>query len=110
MLERGAEVFITKSTSFDPREEKVLARVSIAPFEAGIVQEVMLQAIKYLDKYVFVLRLRRITGIYDVWLARSRDFIDQIRKQFLAWGNLSHERKMEYIRMALKREKEIIKM
>ncbi|MEM3424880.1 MAG: FtsX-like permease family protein [Thermoproteota archaeon] len=102
ILERGGESFITKDTKLSLQEEKVLARVSIAPFEAGIVQEVTLQAIKYPDKYMFTLHLRRLTGIHDVWLARSRDFVDQIRKQFLTWGSLSLETKKEYIQRALK--------
>lgn len=102
MLERGAESFITKDTMLNFQEEKVLARVSIAPFEAGIVQEVTLQAIKYPDKYMFILHLRRLTGIHDVWLARSRDFVDQVRKQFLTWGSLGLETKREYIQRALK--------
>ncbi|MEM2704703.1 MAG: FtsX-like permease family protein, partial [Candidatus Bathyarchaeia archaeon] len=104
MLESGAEIFITRSIEFKPEEEKVFARVALAPFEMGVVQEVTLRTFISPDsgKYSFALRLKRVSGLHEVWLTRVRNFVDEVRKQFLIWGSLSREEKNKYIARELK--------
>jgi len=101
MLERGAEDFITRSVSFIPKEGRILAVVALAPYEMGVVQEVDLHIVPSgSDKYAFNIYLRRVSGVTDVWLTRTRNFVDNVRKQFLIWRTLRFEERKDYIQRA----------
>jgi len=84
------------------RGEKLLslsAIVHLSPYEQGIVQEATLRA-RYdaaSRKYLFLLVLKRLEGIYTLWVQNNRPFIDAVRKQFLVWKGLSAEEKKRYI-------------
>ena len=73
--------------------------VHLSPYEQGIVQEAALRA-RYdatSRKYLFLLVLKRLEGMYSLWVQNNRPFIDAVRKQFLVWKGLSAEEKKRYI-------------
>ena len=90
------------------RGERMLsltAIVHLSPYEQGIVQEATLKA-RYdatSRKYLFLLVLKRLEGMYMLWMQNNRPFIDAIRKQFLVWKGLSTEEKKRYTGRSLEK-------
>jgi len=73
------------------------ARVRLAPFELGTIQDVLIIARAPQGKnYSVELEIHRVEGVYDVWTRSNEKYIDIIRKQILLWGSLSHKEKERY--------------
>ncbi|MEM3590885.1 MAG: M28 family peptidase [Candidatus Bathyarchaeia archaeon] len=81
------------------RSLSLISTVNLSPYEHGISQTVTLRAVYDASsaKYTFVLEIRRLTGMYTLWMQSNRPFIDSIRKQFLVWRGLKPEEKKRYI-------------
>ncbi|MEM1506625.1 MAG: FtsX-like permease family protein [Candidatus Bathyarchaeia archaeon] len=71
--------------------------VRLAPFDAGIEQEVSIigSPLKG-DVYSFAIKIRRIQGIESIWITSNYRFIDDLRKQFLIWRSLDRKDKEKY--------------
>jgi hypothetical protein len=72
---------------------RLYARVWLAPFDQGVVQETALtiepgENPAYCDIDV---HLHLVTGDWDTWQRVARTFLDDLRKQFLVWRTLSDE-------------------
>lgn len=74
------------------------ARVWLAPFDQGVVQETALfiapgENPAYCDIDV---HLHLVTGDWDTWQRVARTFLDDLRKQFLVWRTLADEDRRFY--------------
>lgn len=74
------------------------ARVWLAPFDQGVVQETALFIVPgenpaYCDIDV---QLHLVTGDWDTWQRVARTFLDDLRKQFLVWRTLADEDRRFY--------------
>lgn len=78
---------------------------SIAPFEAGISQEVELSSVldRRINRYVFRLYLKRLSGPRNMWIDSNYRFIDDVRKQLLLWGSLPASERKKYIALGSRR-------
>ncbi len=76
------------------------ARVRLAPYDAGIIQRMRIDAFAppKATRYSFSLSIRRLSGYRDTWVAANRIFIDNIRKQFLLWRTLKPKDKARYFK------------
>ncbi|MHA1995506.1 MAG: M28 family peptidase [Candidatus Hodarchaeales archaeon] len=96
-----AQNISTSEADIERREKHLTAIVNLAPFDAGLKQEVdiytYLEEIKF--HYIFEINLVRLEGILLAWESSVRRFVDSIRKQLLIWRSLPKEEK------ALKSEK-----
>jgi len=81
----------------DQGEEKdalgIKARVALAPFDLGVSQEFSLKSrpseIEGIDEVL--VGLERVSGTESAWLRGNRQFISDLRNQFLFWRNLPVE-------------------
>ena len=83
------------------REIKAIsATVMLAPFEAGVSQDVHIRAFrpKGEKNYTFEIYLRQKTGMRSVWVHANRHFTNVIRKQMLVWRSLKPEDKKPYMK------------
>ena len=66
------------------------ARVSLAPFDLGVMQEFTMCArqseIEDIDEVV--IDLEKVSGTKGSWLRGNRIFVDELRQQFLLWRSL----------------------
>ncbi len=90
-----AQNIATSETDRERKEKHLTATVNLAPFDAGLKQEVdvysYLEEIKF--HYVFEINLVRLEGILLAWESSVRRFVDSIRKQLLIWRSLPKEEK-----------------
>jgi hypothetical protein len=90
-----AQNISTSETDRERKEKHLTALVNLAPFDAGLKQEVdvytYLEEIKF--HYVFEINLVRLEGILLAWESSVRRFVDSIRKQLLIWRSLPKEEK-----------------
>ena len=90
-----AQNIATSETDHERKEKHLTALVNLAPFDAGLKQEVdiytYLEEIKF--HYVFEIKLVRLEGILIAWESSVRRFVDSIRKQLLIWRSLPKEEK-----------------
>lgn len=94
---------ISGAISEDEMELKFRAR--IAPWRAGIEQDVAIKAMYFKERnnWTFNLVLKRISGDYRTWRSANYVFVDTVRKQFLLWRSQPPEKKKEYFEKGLKR-------
>lgn len=78
----GAGGFLSESTSV--ANDQVEALVHLVPFDAGILQRVVL-ACDPADEGRVVVRLERLAGEQALWRRFSRPFLRALRGQVLAW-------------------------
>ena len=73
--------------------------VTLAPYEQGISQEVIIRArwSHRVKAYSFELDMTRLTGPTSVWQISNTRFVDAIRKQLLTWQLLPPEGRDRYI-------------
>ena len=74
-------------------------RVSLAPFEMGVSQTADIYSVldRRINRYVFVLHLKRLTGPRNTWQSSNYPFVDDLRKQLLMWGSLPTQERQKYI-------------
>lgn len=73
-------------------------KVAFTPLELGTYQEATIYAIFNESEKVFnfFVTLKRLSGDYQLWLSRSYQFVDDVRKQLLLWGSLPLEERKKY--------------
>ena len=93
--------FYVEALQVQKQEEQlsIQARTWLAPFDQGVVQKVTLvmgpgEVPAYYEIDVI---LEMVSGDFDTWRRVSRTFLDDLRKQFLAWRALSLEDRETYI-------------
>jgi ABC-type lipoprotein release transport system permease subunit len=76
--------------------------VALAPLEAGVQQKVEIEAVydRGANRYVFLARIRRLSGPDRPWVDGNYKFVDDLRKQMLMWTSLPPEDRRRYIRAA----------
>jgi hypothetical protein len=66
------------------------ARVSLAPFDLGVMQTFAMFArpseIEGIDE--IVINLKKVSGTHGSWLRGNKVFVDELRQQFLLWRSL----------------------
>ncbi|MEM1509868.1 MAG: M28 family peptidase [Thermofilaceae archaeon] len=83
----------------DDKGYTLSARLHMAPFDAGIIQDMNIFArITQADRYLFDVVLRRQQGPESLWVTTSRALIGELRKQFLAWRALPPAEKEKYVK------------
>ena len=88
----------------EERRMKIRTRIQLAPFDAGIIQDLEIIALQEeAERYRFEIFIKRILGIESLWITSNRALLDVIRKQFLLWRALSPEEKKRYVEGAKKR-------
>ncbi len=82
-------------------------KVALAPFEMNVVQQAEIAVLAYeIGRiYALTLRLKRLSGLRDLWVANNYYFIDDLRKQLLLWRSLSVEEHRRYGERAKRRLK-----
>ncbi|MHC4887129.1 MAG: FtsX-like permease family protein, partial [Planctomycetota bacterium] len=84
---------IFKGVDGEPDSLGIRSRIALAPFDLGVSQDFTLRSqpseIPGIDEVV--VRLDRISGTEGAWLRGNRDFITDLRNQFLFWRNLPVE-------------------
>lgn len=78
---------------------RLSATISLAPFDLGIFQEFSLhsQPSDIEGILEIVVELKRISGSPSSWVRNNRNFIDDLRNQFLLWRSLPAETVAHYI-------------
>jgi hypothetical protein len=68
----------------------VAARLWLAPFDQGLAQDLDLGVVPEADPRFYRIRVRlsRRAGDETAWQRGNRVFLDQLRRQFLAWRAL----------------------
>lgn len=91
--------FIVRDIKTNVKERIQELLVSLMPLDSGVYQRALISSKFYEDarKYDFVLRLERIEGTPDTWVALNYGFIDAVRKQLLTWKMLSDSEKDKYV-------------
>jgi ABC-type antimicrobial peptide transport system permease subunit len=78
--------------------KELIAEVSLAPWDSGLTQKVLIRAIKEKEKiWFFQIHLKYLEGDRKVWITRNPRFLDFLRKQFLMWRGLKSEEKEKYL-------------
>lgn len=78
------------------------ARVWLAPFDLGIMQQVQLSIGPAADEPGFLeirVMLARESGEANTWHRINRVFLNRLRRQLLAWRSLDNDTKSGYIRL-----------
>jgi len=83
---------------------KLTARLHMAPFDAGIIQDATIIARPLSGgSYTFDVVFRRQQGPESIWVTTTRAFIGELRKQFLAWRALPPSGRVKYVEKAKSR-------
>jgi len=92
--------FIVRDVELSLANKKLLATMLLLPAEAGVTQEMLLQATlpKKGDRWIFILQIKKLTGLKEVWSGRNYRFIDILRKQFLMWRSFREEERLRYMK------------
>ncbi|MBA2481640.1 MAG: hypothetical protein H0V44_13325 [Planctomycetes bacterium] len=87
---RDIRIFRDEGSAGRPPSTGISADVSLAPFDLGVLQRFVLSTrpsdIKGIDEVV--VELTRINGAPGTWLRGNREFINDLRNQFLFWRSL----------------------
>jgi len=75
------------------------SNVMIAPYESGVEQTVILQALPQENRWIFNLHLTRLKGERNKWILLNRTFCYLLREQLLLWRSLKEEEKEKYKNM-----------
>ncbi|HDO42242.1 MAG TPA: FtsX-like permease family protein [Candidatus Bathyarchaeota archaeon] len=79
--------------------KELIADVSLAPWDSGLIQRVFIRAIQEKGKDWFLqIHLKYLQGDRKIWTTRNPRFIDLLRKQFLMWRGLKSKEKEKYIK------------
>lgn len=96
----------TGDSQSEPEQEAVYfqlnSRVWLAPFDLGIMQRVELAIRPAVGEPGFLeirVMLRRESGEANTWYRINRVFLNQLRRQLLAWRSLDNETKSGYIHL-----------
>jgi hypothetical protein len=88
----------------EERRRRIRVRLQLSPFDAGIIQDFDVIALKEeAERYRFEILIRRILGVENLWITSNRALLNEVRKQFLLWRALSPEEKERYIKGAKER-------
>ena len=87
--------------SLHPKEPKITMRVTLAPFELQIVQDVTIMFRQAEKGFAMDLYLKKLSGSRSVWTTSNVYFIDSLRKQLLLWRSLPTEVHRGYIKTAM---------
>ncbi|MGC8632020.1 MAG: FtsX-like permease family protein [Thermoprotei archaeon] len=86
------------NVSIDEKALSVSFNVRLAPYESGIVQQVILSFIKTpASEYVLYATLKLTTGDSGLWSARAPLFIEDLRSQVILWRGLKPEQRSKYL-------------
>lgn len=90
------------TVSMDAKEPKLYLEVSLAPYEAGVMEKIDINTLwNEKDKsYDFTIILEKMMGGEDIWVRGSYAFVDDLRRQILLWRFLTVEDRTKYINMA----------
>jgi hypothetical protein len=77
--------------------------IHIAPYDMGIYQDFTVEALSFdATRYNVTLKIKRKSGVQDIWVKSNKTFIDIIRKQILIWRTLRPNEKEIYDKIGLK--------
>jgi hypothetical protein len=96
-------VHVVRELAAPDYQAKTLSMVvALAPLEAGVQQRVEIEAVydRGANRYVFLARIRRLSGPDRPWVDGNYKFIDDLRKQMLMWTSLPPEDRRRYIKVA----------
>jgi len=86
------------NVNIDETALNVTFNVRMAPYESGIVQQVILSFIKTpASEYVLYATLKLVTGDTGLWSARAPIFVDDLRSQVILWRGLRPEQRSKYL-------------
>ena len=106
----GAGFYVEQLRVFrEAREISLGAKVWLAPFDQGVVQETKLSICPGTDpRYCDIdVNLNLIAGDWDTWQRVARTFLDDLRKQFLVWRTLSEDDRSHYADILVQWEMDI---
>ena len=82
--------------------ERLFSSLHIAPYDMGIYQEFTVEALSSDGKkYNIALKIKRKSGVQDIWVKSNKTFIDMIRKQILIWRTLRPSEREIYDKIGL---------
>jgi len=96
-------VHVVRELAAPDYQAKTLSMVvALAPLEAGVQQRVEIEAVydRGANRYVFLARIKRLSGPDRPWVDGNYKFIDDLRKQMLMWTSLPPEDRRRYIKVA----------
>ena len=105
--EVGVGLFISDNTSVFHHEavRGIRSSVWLTPFDLGVSQHVQIEIAPATDPqssgqestfYDVFIEMTRQSGQPSTWVRSTRGFIVELRKQFLLWRALNHDRQQEY--------------
>jgi hypothetical protein len=86
----------------EDRTRGMVVQIWLAPFDLGIMQTVQLDIRPGDDPHIdeVMIALRRESGPYSAWVRGNRNFLTDLRKQFLLWRSLGRVQMERYQRSA----------
>jgi hypothetical protein len=82
----------------DKARPVIAALVWLAPYDLGVRQQLLLSIRgREADVCEIAMELRRLAGQEKAWIKLNRQFVGDLRRQFLGWRNLNTERVLKYI-------------
>ena len=103
----GAGFYVEELRVFrEAQEISLSAKVWLAPFDQGVVQDTKLSICPGTDpRYCDIdVNLNLVAGDWDTWQRVARTFLDDLRKQFLVWRTLSDIDRSYYAKSLVKWE------
>jgi hypothetical protein len=96
----------------DQERLRLKARVWLAPFDQGVVQETVLEIAPGVDPAYCAIdaRLELVAGDLATWQRVCRTFLDDVRKQFLVWRTLGEEDRRFYAAELARWEREEVEV
>jgi hypothetical protein len=84
----------------------ISAVVWLAPYDLGVRQQLLLTIRRTEgDVCEIAMELRRLAGQEKAWMKLNRQFVGDLRRQFLGWRNLGTERVLKYIEAGVRMER-----
>ena len=74
----------------------VSPKMRLAPFEYGILQDFVLEAVSRKGRTSFTIYTYRVSGLRDTWIKSNEIFLKNLRKQFLIWRFMKVQQRREY--------------
>ena len=92
------DVSLTKASPEDKADYVIAARCWLAPYDLGISQDVLFEAVPAGEHniYAIVHRIHRLSGDTLSWQRMNRGFLNVLRKQFLVWRTVPSGTKLEF--------------